>query len=67
MRCDGGIRKSLYADVVVSLGRHHYASWERNKINGVAPEPKYPVQICSSILASLITLQQMWTSKSKCD
>merc|ERR1711870_126795 len=81
MKCDVGIRKDLYGNVVLSGGTTMFTGiGERMtkeltalapstmKIKVVAPpERKYSVWIGGSILSSLSTFQQMWISKGEYD
>jgi actin beta/gamma 1 len=81
MKCDVDIRRDLYANIVMSGGTTMFPGIAERmtkeltalapstmKIKVVAPpERKYSVWIGGSILASLSTFQQMWTSKSEYD
>merc|ERR1719282_437130 len=81
MKCDGDIRKDLYANIVLSGGTTMYpgiADRMQKEITALAPstikikiiappERKYSVWIGGSILASLSTFQQMWISKQEYD
>merc|ERR1712008_271828 len=81
MKCDGDIRKDLYANTVMSGGTTMYpgiADRMQKEITALAPstikikiiappERKYSVWIGGSILASLSTFQQMWISKQEYD
>ncbi|XP_004700850.1 actin, alpha skeletal muscle [Echinops telfairi] len=81
MKCDIDIRKDLYANTVLSGGTTMYpgiADRMHKEITALAPstmkikiiappERKYSVWIGGSILASLSTFQQMWTSKQEYD
>merc|ERR1711936_531259 len=81
MKCDVDIRKDLYANTVMSGGTTMYpgiADRMQKEITALAPstikikiiappERKYSVWIGGSILASLSTFQQMWTSKQEYD
>eukprot|EP00727_Mastigamoeba_balamuthi_P009477 m51a1_g5151 putative actin (2120) ;mRNA; r:50170-66391 len=80
-RCDAGIRKALYGNIVLSGGTSMFPGFTdrlqkemeelaptRTKIRVVAP----PERVCSvwlggSILASLSAFQQMWISKEEYD
>ncbi|KAI3506418.1 hypothetical protein L1887_28776 [Cichorium endivia] len=77
MKCDLGVRKDLYGNIVLSGGSTMFPGIADRmskeitalapssmKINVVAPpERKYSVWIGGSILGSLSTFQQMWISK----
>merc|ERR1712002_270165 len=79
MRCDIGIRKDLFANVVMSGGSTMYAGVAdrmQKEITALAPstlkikiiappERKYSVWIGGSILGSLSTFQQMWITKQE--
>ncbi|CAF1556216.1 unnamed protein product, partial [Rotaria sp. Silwood1] len=81
MKCDGDIRKDLYANTVLSGGSTMYpgiADRMQKEITSLAPstmkikiiappERKYFVWMGGSILASLSTFQQMWISKQEYD
>merc|ERR1711981_601481 len=81
MKCDVGIRKDLYANIVMSGGTTMFDKIDTrlNKemvaqapgtmtIKIVAPpERKYSVWIGGSILASLSTFEEMWVSKEEYD
>ena len=78
MKFDSDIRKDLYADDVL---HHHVPSDRRAHDHGVhcvgticdetkvvaPPARRYSVRIGGSILSTLSTFQQMWTSKGKYD
>ena len=81
MKCDVDIRRSLYANTVLSGGSTMYpgiADRMQKEITALAPptveikliappERKYSVWIGGSILASLSSFQQMWISKQEYD
>ena len=80
-KCDIDIKKSIYANVVLSGGTTMFPGIAERmtkeitalapstmKIKVVAPpERKYSVWIGGSILSSLSTFQQMWISKAEYD
>jgi len=79
MKCDVDIRKDLYANTVLSGGSTMFpgiADRMQKEITSLGPayikikiiapqERKYSVWIGGSLLASLSTFQQMWTSKQE--
>jgi len=81
MKCDAGIRKDMYGNIVLSGGSTMFpgtADRIQKEIVNLAPstmkvkiiappERKYSVWIGGSILASLSTFQQMWMSKEEYD
>ncbi|PIC36866.1 hypothetical protein B9Z55_015705 [Caenorhabditis nigoni] len=81
MKCDIDIRKSLYANIVLSGGSTMYpgiADRMQKEITALAPSAatikiiappkrKYSAWFGGPILASLNTFQQMWISKEKYD
>jgi len=81
MKCDVDIRKDLYGNVVLSGGTTMFPGIADRmqkelvnlapstmKIKIIAPpERKYSVWIGGSILSSLSTFQQMWSSKEEYD
>jgi actin beta/gamma 1 len=81
MKCDDGIRKALYTNILLSGGSTMFPGISDRmqkeisvltpshiKINIIAPpERKYFVWIGGSIRASLSTFKQMWISKQEYD
>ncbi|KAK4264796.1 hypothetical protein QN277_025926 [Acacia crassicarpa] len=81
MKCDVGIRKDLYRNIVLSGGSTMFRGIDdrmREEITSLAPgimkikvvappERKYSVWIGGSYLASHSAFQQMWISKSEYD
>ncbi|KAH9392053.1 PREDICTED: actin-85C-like [Rhagoletis zephyria] len=79
MKCDVDLRKSLYANVVLSGGSTMYGGMQERmyrEITALAPasmktkviappERKYSVWIGGSILSSLSTFQEQWVTKSE--
>jgi len=81
MKCDVDIRKDLYANIVLSGGSTMFEGLEGRlkkeleilapesmNVNIVAPEErKYSVWVGGSILASLMSFQEMWIFKEEYD
>jgi len=81
MKCDIGIRKDLYANVILSGGTTMFpgiADRMQKEMTALAPptlkikiiappERKFSVWVGGSILASLTTFQEMWVTKDEYD
>ena len=81
MQCDIGVRRTLYANTVLSGGTSMYpgiADRMQKEMTSLAPssmkikviaspERKYSVWIGGAILSSLSTFQQMWITKEEYD